>query len=111
MVLVDGPRGPRQQVQQGVAWLAGYSQRAIVPFNIEASRCGRLRSWDQFQVPLPFSRVRIDIGEPILVPSDPTEQILEERRTVLEAVLRSLQKTGETWAAEVGGSDGPVRAG
>jgi lysophospholipid acyltransferase (LPLAT)-like uncharacterized protein len=37
-----------------------------------------LKSWDRFQVPLPFSRCELVSGEPIFVPPDATEEDLEK---------------------------------
>jgi lysophospholipid acyltransferase (LPLAT)-like uncharacterized protein len=94
---VDGPRGPRHQVQQGVTWLSSYSQHPILPFHIEAIRAKRLRSWDRFQIPLPFSRVRADIANPIFVEKEASETTLEEKRLELENVLLKLQQNAEKW--------------
>src|SRR5207244_3031759 len=76
---VDGPRGPRHQVQPGVAWLAGYSEHPILPFHIEADRAKNLASWDGFQIPLPFARVRVRIGQPLFVAKDLSEDQLEQK--------------------------------
>ena len=97
---VDGPRGPRHQVQQGVTWLAGYSSHPILPFHIEAKRAKNLGSWDGFQIPLPFSRVRVDIAEPIFLEKDLPEQVLEEKRVELETVLNDLRESAELWAKQ-----------
>ncbi len=95
---VDGPRGPRHQVQQGVAWLAGYSGRPVLPFHIEAKRAKILSSWDRFQIPLFFSKVRVEIAEPVLIEKDLSEEALETKRVELETILNRLRETGEAWA-------------
>jgi lysophospholipid acyltransferase (LPLAT)-like uncharacterized protein len=95
---VDGPRGPRHQVQQGVTWLASYSLHPILPFHIEAKRAKNLRSWDGFQIPLPFSRVRVDIAEPFFLEKNLSEEILEQKRVELENVLNGLCENAELWA-------------
>ena len=95
---VDGPRGPRHQVQQGVTWLASYSQHPILPFHIEARKAKTLRSWDRFQIPLPFSRVRIDIAPPMLLEKDLPEETLETKRVELENTLNELRMKAEHWA-------------
>lgn len=89
---VDGPRGPRHNVQQGVTWLAGYSQHPILPFHIRSSRTKTLNSWDRFQIPLPFSRLRIDIAEPIFVDKDSSEEVLESKRIELESILTRISE-------------------
>lgn len=96
---VDGPRGPRYQVQQGVTWLGSYSQHPILPFHIEAKRAKKFASWDQFQVPLPFSKVRVDIAEPMFLEKDLSEEVLEQKRVELENTLNRMREAAETWAA------------
>ncbi|MBI2822207.1 MAG: lysophospholipid acyltransferase family protein [Acidobacteria bacterium] len=95
---VDGPRGPRHRVQQGVAWLASYSQRPILPFHIEARRARVLSSWDRFQIPLPFSRVRVDIAEPMFLEKEMSEEALDQKRLELQNALNQLCRTAEGWA-------------
>ncbi len=58
-VTPDGPRGPRYALGQGVVFLARQTGAGILPIHIEYSRAVRLKSWDRFRVPLPFSKVRI----------------------------------------------------
>jgi len=95
---VDGPRGPRHQVQQGVTWLASYSGHPILPFHIEAKRAKTLDSWDRFQIPMPFSRVRVDIAEPMRLEKDLSEEMLEVKRLELENTLNQLRENAEQWA-------------
>jgi lysophospholipid acyltransferase (LPLAT)-like uncharacterized protein len=95
---VDGPRGPRHEVQQGVTWLASYSQHPILPFHIEARSAKTLASWDRFQIPLPFSRVRVDIAEAISLEKDLSEEVLEAKRLELETTLNRLREAAERWA-------------
>ncbi len=55
----DGPRGPRYEMKAG-ALLA--SRRSGVPLLLLGVRYGcawRLRSWDRFEVPAPFTRARV----------------------------------------------------
>ena len=94
---VDGPRGPRHQVQQGVTWVASYSQHPILPFHIEARRAKKLSSWDGFQIPLPFSEVRVDIAEPMFLEKDLPEDILEAKRVELENTLNHMRENAERW--------------
>jgi len=66
----DGPRGPRRQVQPGAALIPRISGRPVVPFAFAAERCWRLKSWDRFIIPKPFSRAVFVYGEPIAVTKD-----------------------------------------
>ncbi len=96
---VDGPRGPRYLVQQGVTWLSSYSQHPILPFHTEGRSVKKFSSWDQFQIPLPFSRVRLDIAEPMFLEKDLPEEVLEQKRIELENTLNELRTRAETWAS------------
>ena len=98
---VDGPRGPRHQVQQGVTWLASYSEHPILPFHIEAKPATILRSWDLFQIPLLFSRVRVDIAEPMFLQKDLPEETLEAKRVELETTLNQMRTNAMIWANRV----------
>jgi lysophospholipid acyltransferase (LPLAT)-like uncharacterized protein len=64
----DGPRGPVHEFKPGAVMLAQLSGRPILPIAVAASRTLRLSTWDRFELPLPFSRVAISIGEPVRVP-------------------------------------------
>ena len=55
----DGPRGPRHQVKSGSIRIAQRSGADIILMRASAHRYWRLRSWDQFIIPKPFSRVDI----------------------------------------------------
>jgi lysophospholipid acyltransferase (LPLAT)-like uncharacterized protein len=60
---VDGPRGPRGEVQPGVLRLAQHSGVPIVPLRLAPGRRLVVRdSWDRFEFPLPFTRCRIQVG-------------------------------------------------
>jgi lysophospholipid acyltransferase (LPLAT)-like uncharacterized protein len=64
----DGPRGPRRQLHEGVLAIARLSDRMVLPVAFCAERQWRLKSWDQFIIPRPFSRAVFVYGEPIPVP-------------------------------------------
>jgi lysophospholipid acyltransferase (LPLAT)-like uncharacterized protein len=95
---VDGPRGPIHQVHQGVTWLSAYSSVPVLPFHIEARKAFVLRSWDRFQIPLPFSEVQLEISEPMLPAPDTGAEALERSRVELEDRLNRMREQGELWA-------------
>ncbi|MGH7740090.1 MAG: lysophospholipid acyltransferase family protein [bacterium] len=65
----DGPRGPRRQLKPGLVGIARRSGRPVVPFAFAAEKCWRLRSWDRFIIPKPFSRAVFVYGNPIHISS------------------------------------------
>jgi len=55
----DGPRGPMYVVEPGVLVVTRRNQAPMVLLGAEFTRAKRLRSWDKFYVPWPFSCVRL----------------------------------------------------
>jgi lysophospholipid acyltransferase (LPLAT)-like uncharacterized protein len=93
---LDGPRGPAKVAQPGAIWLAKATGNPIVPFHIESSRHWTLNSWDRTQIPNPFARVAIAIGDPLEVPPDADDAALEQARLLLEARLTALEARART---------------
>ena len=71
-VTPDGPRGPLYVVQEGVIALAQVTGLPIIPYSCRLAWKIRLKSWDRFQIPLPFSRCEMTFGEPIRVAREAT---------------------------------------
>lgn len=88
----DGPRGPRYTVQEGVMSLAQLTGLPIIPFSFYARRKFKMKSWDGFQIPLPFSRCILSLGKPIQVPRDATDAQREEMRRDLEQTLKVISR-------------------
>lgn len=86
----DGPRGPCYRVQEGVVALAQLTGLPIVTLSCSLDWKIRLRSWDRFQVPLPFGRCRVEFGEAIRVPREADAAERERIRLELENRLKSL---------------------
>ena len=71
VITVDGPRGPRHEVKEGVIYLAHKTGARLVPVRAFVSRAHVFtRAWDRFQLPWPFCRVRYEWGEPYAVEVD-----------------------------------------
>jgi lysophospholipid acyltransferase (LPLAT)-like uncharacterized protein len=86
----DGPRGPRYVVQDGVTSLAQLTGLPIVPCSYHLNWKIQIKSWDRFQIPLPFSRCEMNLGPVIRVPREATDAEREELRQRLETSLRAL---------------------
>jgi lysophospholipid acyltransferase (LPLAT)-like uncharacterized protein len=87
VITPDGPRGPRYRVQPGILRMARATGRPIVTVTTYLTWKRVLKSWDRFQVPLPFSRCELVTGEPIFVPPEASE---EEMAAIGERVAASL---------------------
>jgi len=88
----DGPRGPCYQVQEGVISTAQLTGLPIVPVSYHLNWKVRARSWDRFQIPLPFARCQVSIGKPIRVPRDASDADREVLRKELERALREISQ-------------------
>jgi lysophospholipid acyltransferase (LPLAT)-like uncharacterized protein len=55
----DGPRGPCYEVKPGAVIVPRRTGTPLLLIGGEFSRAWRLKSWDRFYLPLPFSRVRM----------------------------------------------------
>jgi lysophospholipid acyltransferase (LPLAT)-like uncharacterized protein len=64
----DGPRGPVHEFKPGAVLLSQLTGKPVVLVSVAASRTWRFKTWDRFELPLPFSRVVIAYGEPTRVP-------------------------------------------
>jgi len=94
----DGPRGPRHSVQMGAIEAARLGRAPIVPVAFAASEKKTLRSWDTFQIPLPFARAVIIYGDPIEVPFDASRQGMETKRRAVQDALDGLTAKAEALA-------------
>ena len=63
----DGPRGPRYLVADGIVSIAQKKDLQIVACNFYASSFWRLKSWDGFMIPKPFSTIYLFAEEPFSV--------------------------------------------
>jgi hypothetical protein len=85
LITPDGPRGPLYEVNQGIIYVAQKSGAAIVPMHLEFGSAWRMKSWDGFFVPKPFSQVRVIFGQPHEVADD-----LEAERLRLQNAMLAL---------------------
>ena len=91
----DGPQGPKHVVQAGILELARLTGAPILPVTYSASRRKVFQSWDNFNLPLPFSRVVYIWGEPLFVPRDTRKEELERKRLLLENRLKQITEEAD----------------
>lgn len=87
----DGPRGPRRIASQGAVTLAQRSGAKVLPYAISTRPAPRLKSWDRFIIPLPFTRGAIVFGPLVDCPREASPEILQEalQRGMEEATRRA----------------------
>jgi lysophospholipid acyltransferase (LPLAT)-like uncharacterized protein len=92
----DGPRGPRMRVSLGIIQLARLSGAPIFPLAYSARPRHVFETWDRFILPLPFGRGLFLWGEPLTVPRDAGEAVVETARRQLEERLNALTDRADT---------------
>lgn len=88
VITPDGPRGPVHCLQPGVVKLAQLSGVPVLPIRLSYSRALTLKTWDRFQIPLPFSRVDVTFEPLQEVPRRLDTEGFEESRAALEKLLQ-----------------------
>jgi lysophospholipid acyltransferase (LPLAT)-like uncharacterized protein len=79
-----------QVAGQGIVMLGRLSGRPIYPAAVATSRRITLKNWDRSAVNLPFGTIAIVVGDPVRVPSDADEAMLEECRLAVEQRLKQV---------------------
>ncbi len=82
----DGPRGPKYSLGPGAVFLAQKTGIPIMLLHARYHNAIRLKTWDNFAIPLPFSRIDITIDPYLTI--DPETTDLEAERLKLETYLR-----------------------
>ena len=80
----DGPRGPKENVSEGIIKIAKASKIPIIPIGFWSSNNFQLKSWDSFLVTLPFSKCSFVWNEPLLIPQNTKEKNIDYYRKLLE---------------------------
>jgi lysophospholipid acyltransferase (LPLAT)-like uncharacterized protein len=100
MMMADGPKGPLWRAKIGPVAVARDSGVGwVIPSSSAARPVIKLKSWDRFQIPLPFAKVVFAYGEPIAVPLDATREQLEICRQKLEAALNVVRDAADAMLA------------
>ena len=86
----DGPRGPRYVIQEGAVALAQLTGLPIVPCSYELQWKLTLKSWDRFQVPVPFSRCTIRVAPIVRIARGASDAEREAARQRLEQGMREI---------------------
>jgi lysophospholipid acyltransferase (LPLAT)-like uncharacterized protein len=91
----DGPRGPLHEFKPGAIMLSQITGKPILPIAVAASPALRFRTWDAFELPLPFSRVAIVYGEPVKVGRAIDSAALEQWQARMAESLLVLRRQAE----------------
>ncbi len=81
----DGPRGPARVAKPGVLLAARHGGAAIVPVAASAAASWHLASWDAFEIPRPWSTIRLVYGPPLDVTAKPLAERARLERALAHA--------------------------
>ncbi len=97
---IDGPRGPRHVAKGGAVLLARTTGAAVLCFHIAVAKAYVFRrSWDQTQIPYPFSRAAIFIAPPIFVAKGAGSEEQDRKLQEVQATLDQLRGRGDAWTS------------
>jgi lysophospholipid acyltransferase (LPLAT)-like uncharacterized protein len=94
VITVDGPRGPKYEIQPGIILIAQKTGLPIIPISYQVTRSYIFNSWDNFILPLPFARVTVHYGKPIIIPGNLTKTETAQLKHELKQEL--LKISGES---------------
>ena len=95
-LVADVPTGPSRRAGRGIIMLAQITGHPILPLAVTTKFRFLANNWSRFAVNLPFSRGSMAVGEPISVPRDADESLLEAKRQQLEDSLNALTIKADT---------------
>lgn len=85
----DGPRGPRYQLGPGLLLLCQQTNARILPIHVRFGKSIRLKTWDQFTIPLPFSLLTVTLAPYESIPPTPSDEAFETERLRIESLLKN----------------------
>jgi hypothetical protein len=94
---VDGPRGPRYIAKPGAVLLARKTGDPIFCFHIALEKKIQLNSWDQAQIPLPYTRAMVFKAPPIYVSRHADEREVRQKIGEVQRVLDGMRAQGESY--------------
>lgn len=99
---IDGPRGPRHVAKAGAVMVAKATGAPIICFHIRPARAWVFRkSWDQTEIPRPFSRIAIFIAPAIAVPQNASDAEQSAKLQEVQATLDGLVREGDEWQKRI----------
>ena len=87
---VDGPQGPKYKVKPGIFKASQKSGAKILPITANMKSYWEIKSWDRLQIPKPFSKVEVIIGDPITIEKGIGQEEFDAHQLKLEEKLLAL---------------------
>ena len=98
-ITVDGPFGPAETAKPGAIVIGALAQVQVAPCTFAISRQIRLKTWDRFIVPLPWSRGVLAVGDGFVPERRMSEDQIEAACEQLSSLIDELTSTAEARVA------------
>lgn len=85
----DGPTGPIYEVKAGIIFLQQKAESLIVPIGVDARWKKNFNSWDNYLLPLPFSKTALIFGEPFAFSE---ELEMEAKQEILKGKMQAVNQ-------------------
>ena len=69
-IFPDGPEGPAYNVKSGLTYIARKTEAYIIPVGCYCRNAYHVPRWDRYTLPVPFSKIHVQIGKPFTVSKD-----------------------------------------
>jgi lysophospholipid acyltransferase (LPLAT)-like uncharacterized protein len=106
---IDGPRGPKYVAKPGPVRLARGTGLPMAAFYLAISERWVLKTWDDFMIPKPFSKVLVRASSKTHVPTDADNGQMSDFQAQLQAALERVTKFAEENVGRVGSDEFPLR--
>jgi hypothetical protein len=87
------------RAKPGAVFMAKKTGVILLPVGAAMADKIALDSWDRFEIPRPFTRAALVIGEPLEVPHDLDDEGVDRLSAVLESVMNDLMARAEAKVA------------
>ena len=74
-ILPDGPEGPAYIVKPGLTYIARKTEAYIIPIGCYCRNAYHVPRWDRYTLPVPFSKIHVQIGKPFTVSKDQSDLV------------------------------------
>lgn len=93
-IMVDGPKGPKRKVKDGIINIAKLSGVPIIPVSWQSKNktFHKFNTWDEFQIPFGPCKTVALFGEPIYIPNDATKEEMQDWCLKLEDAMNKVEQ-------------------
>ena len=92
-IMVDGPRGPREKVKDGIVNIAKITGVPIIPAYWTSKDITFLKfnTWDGFESPLGPCRSVAIYGDPVYIPENISKDEIKQKCQEIESIMKELE--------------------